>query len=177
MTAEVERVIINQCSPVLMGVKPAALFPFGCDCDYLSRFLPGNVELFVLRKTGDRFLLMLYEKTILEETVLIDAIRRFLSGLGYPQGSSIPYLLRYLKQQFEHAEFPHEVGLFLGYPMEDVLGFIEHKGQNYKFRGYWKVYGDVDKAKTCFRQYDLCRKCMYFSMLSGRMRKFLYQSY
>ena len=32
----------------------------------------------------------------------------------------------------ENEGFPHEIGLFLGYPPEDVLGFIENKGEFFK---------------------------------------------
>jgi hypothetical protein len=176
MLSEVKRLMITQCGPVFMGIKPAALFPlrsaFCLDC--LSAFLPWNTNLLILRKTENRLLVLLYEKTKLEETLSSGAIRCFLSGLGYPAGNpgltapeeipaavfSTPLALRHLKIRFAANDFPHEVGLFLGYPLEDVTGFIRHKGQNYKLCGYWKVYDDVKRAKRLFRQYDLCRECM-----------------
>ena len=54
-------------------------------------------------------------------------------------------------QRFE--AFPHEIGLFLSYPPEDVRGFIEHKGHESKCDGCWKVYGDAERAKKTFRTY------------------------
>lgn len=57
------------------------------------------------------------------------------------------------------SDFPHEVGLFLGYPVWDVKGFIEHKGQQYKLCGYWKVYDDVPGAICKFEEYDWIKKC------------------
>ena len=36
--------------------------------------------------------------------------------------------------------FPHEMGLLLGYPVEDVTGFMVHGGKNSLYSGYWKVY-------------------------------------
>ena len=57
------------------------------------------------------------------------------------------------------SDFPHEVGLFLGYPVWDVKGFIEHKGQQYKLCGYWKVYDDVPGALCKFEEYDWIKKC------------------
>lgn len=51
-------------------------------------------------------------------------------------------MLTRLAQRMEAVgDFPHEVGFFLGYPAEDVVGFIRNKGQNFKFCGRWKVYG------------------------------------
>ena len=38
------------------------------------------------------------------------------------------------------GDFPHEIGLLLGYPPEDVSGFIENGGKNFLCSGYWKVY-------------------------------------
>ncbi|MCR5154354.1 MAG: DUF3793 family protein, partial [Lachnospiraceae bacterium] len=49
-----------------------------------------------------------------------------------------------------------EIGIFLGYPLEDVKGFIENKGKNYKTCGLWKVYKDENFAKGIFEK---CRRC------------------
>jgi len=56
-----------------------------------------------------------------------------------------------------NREFPHEIGLFLGYPVEDVRGFIEQRGKDCKLSGYWKVYGDEQAARRLFHQFDRCR--------------------
>lgn len=40
------------------------------------------------------------------------------------------------------ADFPHEIGVFLGYPLGDVVGFIENRGKNFTCCGCWKSYGD-----------------------------------
>ena len=53
----------------------------------------------------------------------------------------------------DYGEFPHEVGLFLGYPPEDVEGFIENKARSCKLTGYRKVYSDEEKAKN-FAKYS-----------------------
>ena len=55
------------------------------------------------------------------------------------------------------ASYPHEVGLVLGYPPEDVRGFIEHGGRDYVLSGYWKVYGDPVRAQRIFAAYDRAR--------------------
>ena len=47
-------------------------------------------------------------------------------------------LARLIERLKDADEFPHEIGLFLGYPPEDVEGFIqEPNGQ--KYTGIWKV--------------------------------------
>lgn len=69
------------------------------------------------------------------------------------QGACVARLMQRISAS---AEFPHEIGLFLGYPPEDVKGFIECGGRDCKACGYWKVYGDVWKAETLFRKYTKC---------------------
>jgi hypothetical protein len=154
------QIIVNYCGPVLMGCKPAALFTLQSQSAFacLSALLPKRFSLMVLRKTGGRLLVLLFQKEELAKAILNESAGTVLAGMGYPESGSVPIILDYLKKQFESSEFPHEIGLFLGYPVEDVLGFVKHKGRNYKLCGYWKVYGDVEQAKLRFRQYDVCRE-------------------
>lgn len=56
----------------------------------------------------------------------------------------------------EYACFPHEIGIFLGYPLEDVVGFIAHKGKDCKLCGIWKVYGNVSEAGKLFQKLQKC---------------------
>jgi hypothetical protein len=155
---ELKRVIINHLSPVLMGFKPAALFTVQTKARApLTGLLPAYLSLMVLREGENGPLVFVFDREKLEKTIAVESAGAVLSGLGYPAGAPVLAALTHLKKQFERGRFPHEVGLFLGYPAEDVLGFVKHNGQNYKLCGYWKVYGDVEPAKLCFRQYDACR--------------------
>jgi len=77
-------------------------------------------------------------------------------------GFSRAIWLEYANQQTfkgdESGEFPHEVGLFLSYPPEDVKGFIDHRTNNFKCAGLWKVYGDEQAARSIFEKYEMCSK-------------------
>lgn len=75
---------------------------------------------------------------------------------------------RYADCMEQIAEFPHEMGLLLGYPVEDVEGFIENKGHNYLYAGYWKVYGHVEEKKALFNRYEEARKVLIQLLASGR---------
>lgn len=55
-----------------------------------------------------------------------------------------------------NSEFPHELGFFLGYPYEDVLGFIEHRGRDYLAVGPWKVYANLESARATFERFRRC---------------------
>ena len=70
-------------------------------------------------------------------------------------------------QRSQGAEFPHEIGLFLSYPPEDVQGFIENHAQNFKLSGLWKVYGDEAYARAAFAKYKKCTDIYCRSWRSG----------
>ena len=57
-----------------------------------------------------------------------------------------------------NEDFPHEIGVILGYPIDDVLSFIENKGKNSIYSGYWKVYHNKNRALKEFEKFDKCRK-------------------
>ena len=82
-----------------------------------------------------------------------------LETAGYFRGNTVEEDLERLSQRLCRSEgvFPHEIGLFLGYPPEDVTGFVRHRGQNFKFCGHWKVYSNEQKARRIFERYDRCR--------------------
>ena len=79
---------------------------------------------------------------------------------GY-HGTELDDLLAQLTYRLQtQSEFPHEIGVFLGYPLRDVVGFIQNKGNNYTCSGLWKSYGDPSEAQACFTCYKKC-SCVY----------------
>lgn len=63
--------------------------------------------------------------------------------------------------------FPHEIGIVLGYPPEDIEGFKRYKGRNFKCCGYWKVYGNAERAQKMFDAYTLCREKLMQALQNG----------
>lgn len=66
------------------------------------------------------------------------------------------------------SEFPHEIGFFLGYPYEDVIGFIKNRGQNYLEVGPWKVYANQSQARRTFARYRRCARIYARAYRSGQ---------
>ena len=163
-----EALLVNQCAPTLTGMKPASLFRYQgrvpgearrlAEC-WARQLAPRGLTLRVLktcRVTG-ACMLLLYREGWLRRILAERSNRRFLEQQGYPADVDLPQLLERLSDRLcLEQDYPHEIGLFLGYPLEDVVGFIENRGRNYTFCGYWKAYGDPAAARRRFAQYRRC---------------------
>ena len=160
-----EEILVKQCAPTLAGIKTGSLFP--CPCDdraslladirRLNRLLvPKGLCLLPIRYRDDQALLYLYRPSELRKDLKDRLAEALLADAGYPDKGS-EQCVAYLARRFRSGgEFPHEVGLFLSYPPQDVLGFIENRAVNYKCAGLWKVYGDVEQAQRLFAKYRKC---------------------
>ena len=62
-----------------------------------------------------------------------------------------------LRSRIEMDSFPHEIGVFLDYPLDDVIAFIMNKGENCPLTGCWKAYTDEAGARKTFALYRKCR--------------------
>lgn len=91
-----------------------------------------------------------------------------LKKRGYASAAPERCIVQLMERLADGREFPHEIGLFLGYPPEDVCGFIENRAEGYKCVGEWKVYGDVDKAKETFAKHKKCTEVYCAQLAQGR---------
>lgn len=102
-------------------------------------------------------MIYVFRKRGLEEDLNDEQANCYLKKLGYNTDST-EEVLNFLKKRIcTQDDFPHEIGFFLGYPPEDVVGFIENNGKNFKFCGCWKVYSDVNEAEKRFHMYRKCK--------------------
>lgn len=178
MTCEkFESVVGYHCSPVLMGLKPSNLVSFSKEkapmiptlaAVYTEKLKKEGIRMEIICGCRKHYLVLVYRPEMLEEYLSCKKARRILKKDGYPENGSLQELLQFMKQRFETGnDFPHEIGLFLGYPLEDVEGFQKHKGNGCKMCGYWKVYGDVEAARRTFAQFDRCREFIHGRIQAG----------
>ncbi|MCR5232196.1 MAG: DUF3793 family protein, partial [Acholeplasmatales bacterium] len=71
---------------------------------------------------------------------------------------SIDNMLNDLKERLKDNEFPHEIGVFLGYDLDDIKSFI--KGEKCIYVGYWKVYSKLNEKLEIFDKYTKCKECV-----------------
>ena len=162
-----ELLLITHCAPTLAGLKTANLYTCPVSdpkahCKELSewnhKFAKKGVLLLPLCYRENRALLFLYRPDRLRNDLRHPLARRMLAARKYPVESVNGCVYELSRRLAWGDSFPHEIGLFLGYPPEDVEGFIRCNASGEKCCGAWKVYGDEDAAKRAFDQYQKCTR-------------------
>lgn len=158
-----ERLMVRHCAPTLAGLKTGSLFScrFGQESGMiaavrvLNQRLGGfGVRVIPLRERDGATLVYVCRPERLEKDLARPESRRLLEGRNYPRGNAAR-CVGCLRQRLAQAEFPHEIGLFLGYPPEDVEGFILRR-EEVRLSGCWKVYGNAEAAGKLFARYRKC---------------------
>lgn len=174
-----EQLLARNCSPVLAGIKPANLVSADREKlphnlyhilqQYERDFSARGICFRVLCRCEQRVLILVYSENQLSQAQQQPQVASFLQRCGYdmqaPLGERVCRLGERIRQS---GEFPHEIGLFLGYPLEDVEGFIQNRGQNFLYSGCWKVYHDVERKRKLFARYIQCRNAVCHQLQMGR---------
>ena len=159
-----EKLLVTHCSPTLAGLKTGNLFSCSCSRNQLntitamwnSMLNPKGVYIKVMRFRNGTALIYVYRRQKLINDIRCRHVSCFLEKAGYDCRDLDKMLERLSHRLCKYEDFPHEIGVFLGYPFEDVKGFIENKGRNYKHAGIWKVYSDESSAIRLFSKYKKC---------------------
>ena len=161
-----EPYLILHCAPTLASLKTANLFTASFSCEKeLRRQLAGwnaqlggkGISLLLSRKKANTALIYVFRRAHLQADLKKTGVAPLLTGYGY-RHTGVDYCLRRLKKRLKECDsFPHEIGLFLGYPLGDVIGFIRNEGKNCKCTGCWKVYCDECEARKAFEKIRKCR--------------------
>ena len=163
-----EKALICHCSPTLSGLKPANLLSLSkADYpdlpmlieSYSDILAPKGVSLDIVCECGHRWLLLVYRPAMLTKQLQNPAVHSLFSEEGYPLEGRfyLNEMIAHLRKRLLSSDaFPHEIGIFLGYPLEDVIDFRRYKGEGCKLCGYWKVYGDPEEAQIKFERYRCC---------------------
>lgn len=178
--------IVEYCSQTLASIKTAGLFGYRYaseeelhyEADRIGGLLDRKgISLELMKLEEGRALIYVYRRSHLMRDFGQEEIKQLLGYFGYPVEKGLPEIIGCLKQRLSQVrqlpdgldhEFPHEIGLFLGYPVEDVRGFIENKGKNCLCCGCWKVYCNACEKQTLFRQFEQCRRLYVYLHEQGR---------
>lgn len=169
------KVLIN-ISATLQGIKPATLLNFSkrrgknlihlWDMHKHSIVWGQNMEWIELKRDEDNLFVLFYHRRNLIKQIFAGKHMGFLKRFGYSQTMSIQELLNHLKDRYINS-CPHEIGLFLGIPLKDVLGYLKLISLECTYCGYWKVYGNCEKTKRLFQRYREAKRIVIDLISSG----------
>ena len=170
----IEMRIAYQCAPLLAGLKPSNLLMLReREVTYVQWMLKqAGISYFIVAQEKGKAAVLLYNKGELQRYLAQEQVAGSLKKMGYRE-LSLGKVLYVFRRHYEaflrgEAEFPHEMGFLLGYPVEDVEGFILHKGGSYLCNGYWKVYYNVSQKQRTFRWYSFAEHHLLCLLKEGR---------
>ena len=162
-------------APSLYGIKASSLMKIKKD-EY-NEYLKGRtytelslsgIKIRIVYEDKNSVLVLVYNENLLEKHIDKYEVREYLNLYGYKCCKSVSECLEKLSSRIKNENnFPHEIGIFLGYPIEDVDGFIKNKGKKFKMCGFWKVYSDEEKAERTFRTDRNCRAYLCNKISNG----------
>jgi len=160
---ELLRFLLLKTAAVRNGVKPGELLrvrhcyreapPTGTVC--LRRrdiFRLLALEYLELSSNSSGTLVLFHHRQKLAATLGQPRAAALLAECGYPVGAPLEAMLAKLKSGFADGGLPHEVGVFVGYPVKDVAGFMR-KLEPTPAKCRWKVFGDAAESLNLMNVY------------------------
>lgn len=173
---KLEKKLIEHCAPTLAGMKCASLFNYFYEEEQLVReeleeinklLNKKDVYLDVLAWRGKSALVYVYRTTMLKSVLKQPEVFKLLEKYEY-ESCKIESCLGYLKHRLASCScFPHEIGIFLGYPLEDVKGFIDNGGEKCESCGLWKVYCNKEEKDKIFLKIKKCKEVYLQAFCEG----------
>ena len=171
-----DELIIHHCSPTLAGLKTGNLFATLFDCretmikDIKStnqRIREKGLRVIPISRGGNKYLIYIFRPDRLKQDLSAPEAVEILLEKGYSVDNTSKCLTQLIRRVQGDRDFPHEIGLFLGYPPEDVSGFMKGD-EKPKYSGHWKVYSNQEEAEKKFRKYKKCTEVYSAEIKKGK---------
>lgn len=154
--------LTTELAPTILGNKPATVLSF-MDSTYQATlsiwrqyggevFQNTLIQFLPLRTGSNLETVLFYRTDTLRRCIMDEHHKCFLLELGYPVDKSLEECLALLCERFRH-KCPHEVGLMLGIPLKDVLGFMDKTDLQLTCRKEWCVYGNPAVSLAAMEQF------------------------
>lgn len=168
-------VIIRNAAPTIRKHKTSSLINFSNSNRNLNNIWEKykhevkaklDVEYFELKKDASNTFVLFYNSEKIKLSIRDNKNMEFLKRFGYNEHMDTSQCLELLGERFQY-KCPHEIGIFLGYPIEDVASFVDCPNTKCKIVGYWKVYHDIENAEIIFKKYDDIKHAIIQLMMKG----------
>lgn len=161
-----------QIAPTLFGIKPAELI---CIDSAAIHFIWGDflqelhkwpqLDLRKVRNIKAREQFFIFHHTALDMVLRDPNTADFLKKQGYPPDYNLAEYIRILINRINvWPVFPHEAGVFVGYPLKDVLGFMGLSSLPYVGHKGWYYFGQYEDSEQVFSRYEQARNCYKLSV-------------
>lgn len=165
-----------ELAPTIKGCKPSTILSLADTRGQASLslwrqysehfFRHSKVRFLVLRQSASKESILFYRPEILEKCLEQQGHKHFFTSLGYPVEQGLDACLDLLRQRFQHA-CPHEIGLILGIPLKDVLGFMGLSDLPLTCRKEWCIYGPPDDSLMTIERFSQDRSKVQECLASG----------
>lgn len=172
--------LVLELAEVLQGAKPANLVCLTNKRRSCGRNLyllwknhgpalleESGLKVKVLVDRGSSILLLLYSQEALGSLLAQKSVRVILGKAGYQHVEDFDKVLSELEQRVAGEGFPHEIGVFLGYPLKDVVGFMGWASLSFTCQGPWKIFGNPERSLQLAENHRQCRCHMSMQLASG----------
>lgn len=154
--------LVEVLAPVLMGSKPSELISLpkydseltnkiNIIEEYIGKCNRIEYKIYVYKNNSIK--VFFYNPIALNNCLMEKRNLRFLKSLGYPREYSLYNYLRFLVNRIKNNFIPDEIGIFLGYPLKDIIGFMGHPSLKLTKVNGWRVYGDPRLSDMKFKEF------------------------
>lgn len=177
MIEQKDILLILQCAPVIIGVKSSnAIIVSEEKKEWIQEAIQeSSISCLNLYQSKKDYFIFLYRKKQLQHYLERAEIIDFLKNFGYKNFELEKLFSDFIKKFAQYkkgqTQFPHELGIFLEYPMEDVKGFLQYYGKNSLFTGYWRVYQNPARAIQIFNEYNKAKLTVAKDFVKGKSLK------
>jgi hypothetical protein len=119
-----------------------------------------GLKVMELTAKSDRLLLLIYHDQALRDLLAQKKVAAVLGRTGYRQPTDLELALGELRRRMGGNTFPHEIGVFLGYPLKDVVGFLGWTRLPFSCQGPWKIFGEPGESLRLAETHRHCRSRM-----------------
>lgn len=166
---ELLRFLLVKTAAVRRGVKPGELLRVrhcyaGVNAEGLRVCLYRSdiygilgLDYVELKVEAESSLVLFYNPSTLAATLSESRNATWLVRMGYPSTATadghLSSMLEHLVRRAGECDLPHEVGIFIGYPLKDVAGFMHNIPTTPVHNGVWRVYGDAHESLARMKAY------------------------
>lgn len=161
--------IVDRLGPIVLGIKPSELLNVSLYdqriWDEFKELLSQQVQLEIreIRQLNERQQVIFYHQETLDTVLREKQNQDFLKSFHYPETYSLDSYLEHVLEKIKSKAFPHEIGIFLGYPLKDVLGFMKQIPLTYVGTHGWRIYGDMQLSSKIYESYQQARTSQVIS--------------